>query len=482
MTAAAAPRGRPQGITASRVRLILAILGRDLRQTHRHGLGKLVFLAVVLLLLNLFLFTNARSTFQDIGTPGWTGGIVSEGEGGPGLVADIRADVLTGPAPLTVTLTSTVSGGKAPYTYKWELGSQDTSTAASPTHTFNAPGGNMVRLRVTDAEGLEAEPVAINVLATDPVSTGLQCVISVNVSSGTSPLDVRFIAGVAGGAPPYTYNWDLGGGNNSTSASPVHTYNGSGEHRAVLNVTDSGGNSTRSNELKVEVTEEEGEGGLSIPFTLLDVTFGMAVLVTMVLVTSAFSSCYSHEIKKGTVRTLVCYPVGVLEVTVAKLLYAALVGGILSGFVFLLPASQMGKPGGELFGIFLTAYLLTLSIVAVGAMLANALTLVTRRMYIGPTSMPTLLGLLAIVLTRMMVAGIAFLLHLLGSSADPATAPDALSPLIALSPYHQGGALLADALGGPHLTTPLVLAIPIVLLAAGIWLSGRVYPHIYEKE
>jgi PKD repeat protein len=463
------------------VRLILAILGRDLRQTHRHGLGKMVFLAVVLLLLNLFLFTNARSTFQDIGTPGWTGGIISEGEGSPGLVADIRADILTGPAPLTVTLTSAVSGGKAPYTYKWELGSQDTSTAASPTHTFNAPGGYMVRLRVTDAEGLEAEPVAINVLATDPANTGLQCVISVNVSYGPSPLEVRLISGVAGGAPPYIYSWDLGDGNGSTEGSPVHIYNRTGEFKVVLNVTDSGGNSSRSNELKVEVTKE-GNGGLNIPFTLLDVTFGMAVLVTMVLVTSALSSCYSHEIKKGTVRTLVCYPVGVLEVTAAKLLYAALVGGILSGFVFLLPASQMGKPGGELLGIFLTAYLLTLSLVAVGALFANALTLVTRRMYIGPTSMPKLLGLLAIVLTRMVVAGIAFLLHFLGSPADPATAPDALSPLIALSPYHQGGALLADALGGPHLTAPLVLAIPIVLLAAGIWLSGRVYPHIYEKE
>ena len=70
------------------------------------------------------------------------------------------------------------------------------------------------------------------------------------------------------------------------------------------------------------------------------------------------------QMKKGTVRTLLCYPIGVLGVTVGKLLYAALAGLIFAGIAFFLPTLGIGKPAGEVLLVFLSAYVLSLATVA----------------------------------------------------------------------------------------------------------------------
>ena len=121
-----------------------------------------------------------------------------------------------------------------------------------------------------------------------------------------------------------------------------------------------------------------GEGLLS-SITLLHAVFGYSVLVSMILVSVAFSTSYNHEIKKGTIRTLTCYPVGVFEITIAKLIYAAIVGFIFTAPVSLLPVLGLGKPVGDVFMIFVTAYVVTLAIVVVGAFVANSITFAKKR-------------------------------------------------------------------------------------------------------
>lgn len=44
-------------------------------------------------------------------------------------------------------------GGTAPFTYLWDFGDNSTSTQASPTHSYNAPGQYTVCLMITDATG-----------------------------------------------------------------------------------------------------------------------------------------------------------------------------------------------------------------------------------------------------------------------------------------------------------------------------------------
>jgi PKD repeat protein len=49
--------------------------------------------------------------------------------------------------------------------YHWRFGDGTTSTAARPTHTYDAAGTYTVHLTVTNADGTERDPVAIEVIA-----------------------------------------------------------------------------------------------------------------------------------------------------------------------------------------------------------------------------------------------------------------------------------------------------------------------------
>ncbi|GAI25104.1 unnamed protein product, partial [marine sediment metagenome] len=53
---------------------------------------------------------------------------------------------------------------------------------------------------------------------------------------------VEFEGRIYGGFPPYSYEWDFGDGETSTSAYPVHAYKSTGEYTVSLKVTDDRGN------------------------------------------------------------------------------------------------------------------------------------------------------------------------------------------------------------------------------------------------
>jgi len=61
---------------------------------------------------------------------------------------------------------------------------------------------------------------------------------------------VRFESGVGGGFAPYSYEWDFGDGETSTSEFPAHAYKAAGSYTVSLKVTDDRGNTdtkTRDN-------------------------------------------------------------------------------------------------------------------------------------------------------------------------------------------------------------------------------------------
>jgi len=81
----------------------------------------------------------------------------------------------------------------------------------------------------------------------------------IEVQLEQSKLDVEFIADkrrglkegqkvqfiidqIAGGFPPYSYEWDFGDGDTSTDANPVHSYKDEGSYTVSLTVTDDQGN------------------------------------------------------------------------------------------------------------------------------------------------------------------------------------------------------------------------------------------------
>lgn len=464
-----------------RLRLVMAMLGKDLRQFK--GKGALIALTVFLLLMGVFLFSMARSELDKRGVPPWTGDILG-GETGvpqPFLEAEVEADVWVGPAPLEVTFTPHVRYAEGQVRYQWDLGDGGTSEQRGPvTHTFNEPGTYGCFLVVED--DLD-EPVTTSrawVLVMPPGDAPLQAVASVNRTEGEAPYSVALVAAAGGGVGPYTYHWDLGDGNTSSEATLAHVYGGDEAHHTInLTVTDSEGNVSGPHELQVEFGGEGEDFGL--PFTLLDVVYGWAVLVTMLMVSVAFIAGYNHEMKKGTVRTLFCYPVGVLDVTVAKLLYAAVIGGVLSCIVFFLATAGIDKPSGEKTTIFLTGYLLSLATVAIGALAALGGTAVIRKMVLRPTTVAFLAVILSFVCTEALLGGIGWLLGWF-TGMDPDLLVDRFSFAIAPSPYHLGGIALSASMGGPG-TFPLsILVIPLLLIVAGAWLTSRVYPDVFEKE
>jgi len=53
---------------------------------------------------------------------------------------------------------------------------------------------------------------------------------------------IEFESRVAGGFPPYSYEWDFGDGESSTSAYPTHAYKSAGSYTVSLKITDDRGN------------------------------------------------------------------------------------------------------------------------------------------------------------------------------------------------------------------------------------------------
>ncbi len=335
-----------------RARPILAIVRRDLRQIRRHGLPVLAVWAIILFLLGAFVATNASSTFRIIGVPPWTGGFF--GAAGEPLRVNAESDVMAGLAPLTVNFTANITGGTEPYNISWTFGDGNQSSETSPQHVYVTPGIYDVSLAVQDAVGDGPVRSNIRIIAHAQGNWPLQAGISANRTAGRGPLSVTFQATVVGGNPPYDYFWDFGDGQNSTDDGPSHTYSPASEsYRVKLTVRDVDGNVSSSNELSVNA--EPPGGAESLPFNLLDVAYGYMVLATMILTSVAFATNYNSEMKKGTVRTLTLYPVGVLEVTAAKLIYAAIVALLLSFFVSVPPVLGLGKPAGDVLGIYAAA-------------------------------------------------------------------------------------------------------------------------------
>lgn len=73
----------------------------------------------------------------------------------------------------------------------------------------------------------------------------LQANASADPASGAVPLEVHFTGHAQGGKEPWSYAWDFGDGQISTSQNPVHTYTTAGYYTAALTVTDGMGGTAK---------------------------------------------------------------------------------------------------------------------------------------------------------------------------------------------------------------------------------------------
>lgn len=149
----------------------------------------------------------------------------------PLAVTDLGEDVATGPEPLTVNFTPTITGSTEGATYSWDFGDGNTSTDAQPSHTYLTEGLYSVSLSVAGLSGSDnrTEPDLINVL---PPS-------GANFTFGQTGLRTTFTDTSSGN--PTSWFWDFGDGNTSTAQNPVHDYASNGSRLVTLTVNGPGG-------------------------------------------------------------------------------------------------------------------------------------------------------------------------------------------------------------------------------------------------
>jgi hypothetical protein len=86
-------------------------------------------------------------------------------------VAATASPSATGPAPLSVTFSLSLTGGSPPFTFSWNFGDGTTSTAANPTHVYLVPGSYTASVTVTDSRGRSAmSNLAIQVTGPPPLA------------------------------------------------------------------------------------------------------------------------------------------------------------------------------------------------------------------------------------------------------------------------------------------------------------------------
>lgn len=164
--------------------------------------------------------------------------------GGP--VAEFKASVTAGTAPLAVKFTDLTEG--APNSWAWTFGDGGVSAEQNPSHTYNVQGFYTVKLVASNSNGAatEIKTNLITVLgAGAPVAA-----FSATPTAGLAPLTVQFTDLSQGGIT--SWSWTFGDGGISSDQNPSHTYKTANIFNVKLIVSGSEGSDNESKTIIVE--------------------------------------------------------------------------------------------------------------------------------------------------------------------------------------------------------------------------------------
>ena len=153
--------------------------------------------------------------------------------------AAFSADVLFGPAPLTVRFSDESAPGTAPITaWAWNFGDSGPIGAdPDPEHVFALEGVYSVSLTVTTAGGIDLEiKTAYITVGNDPVPPVAD--FNADARFGPAPLSVQFVDESRPGSTGITeWLWNFGDAATSTQPNPRHVYESDGVYTVSLTVT-----------------------------------------------------------------------------------------------------------------------------------------------------------------------------------------------------------------------------------------------------
>jgi len=165
---------------------------------------------------------------------------------------------LTGTEFTQVQFTADVTG-TPPFTFQWTFDpsfNPPASTDESPIVILPSASRYACSVRVENAIGFSVFPFTVEVT---PAQTQRPKIESISPLRGVASQNTAFTA-VVSGTPPFTYNWNFGGGadpNTSSLESPWVTLGAAGEYSAFLEVTNSAGSDRKDFTLVIVPPGEE---------------------------------------------------------------------------------------------------------------------------------------------------------------------------------------------------------------------------------
>ena len=230
-------------------------------------------------------------------------------------------------------------------------------------------------------------------------------------------------------------------------------------------------------------------------WSLTALIYGVAALVTTLTVGLTFGAFYGGEIKKGTVRALILYPIDINDLTIAKLLSASIVGSLAGAIGFFLPLAPLVAydylTAGGVILCFLAALATTLFIVFSGAFLAHILAFLRGRLFVTPSVMAGIMLTLAALSTQTVLIAIgSLLLYVRGALGggypgwedyrDLEVTADGIS---VVSPHHAAATVISGWLGPYNHVPDVYIALPlgIILMVVGFFVARRIYLDVFIR-
>ncbi len=187
--------------------------------------------------------------------------------------------------PRTISFTNnSVAGGSGTATYLWDFGDGNTSTSASPTHTYTSFGNYTVTLLVTNGNSCSKSLIKSNYIKILPKPTASFTATGNN--SCTAPVTIIF---TNTSTSAVSYDWDFGDGGTSTATSPTHTYTANGSYTVRLIATNAAGcKDTFTNSSFVNI----GAPNASFSVSSLSVCTGKSVNFTNASTPAGYTSAW----------------------------------------------------------------------------------------------------------------------------------------------------------------------------------------------
>lgn len=255
------------------------------------------------------------------------------------------------------------------------------------------------------------------------------------------------------------------------------------EYQHKYNLTDSE---------RYELQKEEEADELERDFEDISALYTIAVFVSVIVFLVCVNVFYGKELKKGTIRSLSLYPIGMNGLTFAKILSILIIAGIIFIEIFLIPTIPfiVMELYPWLTKLILVTYIMNALILVSGAYGAHIFTYFLNNVKISVNRLVSLFLILSVIFTETVLLITGFFIIAMGNlgsqGADDAWSSwrNTVQDVSVISPYHAGGRIITDIGDCYSGSWDLHFIIPVAILITilGIALGRKIYLDVFIKD